>query len=195
MNFFQTWITGYYNPVKLAGELSAKKAPHWGIYATGIRGLLNSLLLYLPLVFMGKEPTSPSWFTFLPTEDYYIVSVFFVPFFFYIVWLFLSAFTHAIIRLLGLTSNIDHILNITAFNSLIVGAFILVWDWIWILTGWHNPFMLGISHLIIDIWYIIITSVCFIRILNLKPITAVLLNLLWIIVAVPIAMLFMRAPV
>lgn len=195
MNFFQTWITGYYNPGKLAGELSFKKAPHWGIYATGIRGLLNSLFLYLPLVFMGKEPTSPSWLTFLPTTDYYIASVFFVPFFFYFIWLFLSAFIHLIIRLLGQTSNIDQILNITGFNSLVVGAFILVWDWIWILTGSHNPVLLGISHLIIDTWYIIITTICFVRILKIKTITAVLLNLLWIATAVPFAMLFMRAPV
>jgi len=36
MNFSQTWLTGYYNPDKLAGELSEKKAPHWGVYATGI---------------------------------------------------------------------------------------------------------------------------------------------------------------
>lgn len=195
MNFFKTWITGYYNPGKLAGELSEKRSPHWGIYATGIRGLFNSLLLYLPLAIMGKEPTSPSWLTFLPTADYYTVSVFFVPLFFYFTWLFLSAFIHLIIRLLRLKSNIDQILNITGFNSLIIGAFILFWDWLWILTGWHNPPMLGFSHLIIDTWYVIITSVCFIRILNLKPITAVLLNLLWIVTSVPIAMLFMRAPV
>ncbi|KPK83697.1 MAG: hypothetical protein AMS27_12085 [Bacteroides sp. SM23_62_1] len=195
MDFFKTWLTGYYNPGKLAGELAEKKAPHWGVYATGMRGLLNSLLLYLPLVILGKEPTSPSWLTFLPTTDYYLASVFFVPFFFYFQWFLLSAFIHLVIRLSGLQSNIDHILNITGFNSLVVGAFILVWDWIWILTGWHNPPLLGISHLIIDTWYIIITSACFIRILNLKPITAVLLNLLWIVVAVPIAMLFMRAPV
>ena len=195
MNFFETWIIGYYNPGRLAGELSLKQAPHWGVYATGIRGLLNSLFLYLPLVFMGKEPTSPSWFTFLPTSDYYIVSVFFTPFFFYFLWFFLSALLNIIIRLLGLTSNIDQILNITGFNSLVIAAFILIWDWLWIITGWHNPVMLGISHLIIDTWYIIITSVCFIRILKLKPIIAVLFNLLWIAISVPIAMLFMRAPV
>ena len=85
MNFFQTWLKGYYNPGKLVVELSEKNTPHWGVYATGICGLLNSLLLYLPLVFMGKELTSPSWFTFLPTGNYYIVYIFFVPFFFYIV--------------------------------------------------------------------------------------------------------------
>jgi hypothetical protein len=195
MNFLQTWITGYYNPPKLAAELSVKKAPQWGFYATGLRGLMTSLFLYLPLFLMGNTPTTPSWLTFIPDSNYFLISIFFVPVFFYLLWLFIAALLYLVIRLSGLKTDIDQILNITGFNSLVTGTFILLWDWIWIIMGWHNPIFLGTSHLIIDIWFIIITSFCFIRILNLKPLMAILLNLLIIITSVPLAMIFMRAPI
>jgi hypothetical protein len=195
MNFFQTWMIGYYNPVKLSTELSLKKNISWGIYATGLRGLMNSVFLYLPLVLMEKEPTTSSWLTFLPNSDYFLASIFFVPFFFYFLWLFIAALLYLILRMSGMIRDIDQILNITGFNSLIVGVFILLWDWLWIIAGWHNPVFLGISHLIIDIWYIVITYICFIRILKLKPLMAALLIFLDFAASIPFAMIFIRAPV
>ena len=68
MNFFQVWLTGYYNPFRVVDELKTKPAPQWGVYAQLTRALLDSLVLYLPLAFMGREPSTPSYLTFLPTE-------------------------------------------------------------------------------------------------------------------------------
>jgi hypothetical protein len=60
MNFSQVWLTGYFNPSKMMEELAKKPAPHWGFYGQLCRALLDSLLLYLPLALMGREPSTPS---------------------------------------------------------------------------------------------------------------------------------------
>jgi hypothetical protein len=86
MNLFQLWLTGYYSPARVVDELKTKPAPHWGFYAQLTRALLDSLLLYLPLAILGREPSTPSYLTFLSAERYFLASVFFVPVFLLAHW-------------------------------------------------------------------------------------------------------------
>jgi len=45
MNYVTLWLTVYINP-----------APQWGFIATLQRGLMDSLLTYLPVYLMGRIP-------------------------------------------------------------------------------------------------------------------------------------------
>jgi hypothetical protein len=194
MNFPQIWLAGYYNPDRLIAELKTKPAPHWGFYAQITRSLLDSLLLYLPLALMGRQPSMPSYLTFLPTEHYFVASVFFVPIFVLAQWILLSAILHLILRLSGQPSDVDQILNITGMASLVVGAVLVVWDWIWIAMGWHSYVLLGVSHLVLVIWAMVIMVLGFRRILGLPLWLAIVLNLIYLVLGEPLGALFMRAP-
>jgi hypothetical protein len=195
MTFFQVWLAGYYSPSRVVEGLRTKPAPQWGVYAQLIRALLDSLCLYLPLYLMGRQPSTPSALTFLPTESYYLASVFFVPVFIVGQWALLSAVLHLILRLCGRPSDIDQILNITGMAGLIVGAVLVAWDWVWIAMGWQSDVLLGVSHLVLVIWAMAITVVGFRRILGLPIWLAILLNVLWVVLGEPLGAIFMRAPV
>jgi hypothetical protein len=195
MSFFQLWLTGYVSPSRAIEGLRDKPAPHWGFCAQALRALLNSLLLYLPLALMGRQPSMPSYLTFLTEENYFLASVFFVPALLIGQWLLLCAVVHLILRLLGRRSDIDQILNITGLVALIVGAVLIAWDWIWILMDWHNYVWLGISHLVIVTWAVAITMLAFKRILGVPYWLGLLLNILWLALGEPLGALFMRAPI
>ena len=192
--FFRVWLTGYVNPSKMVRELAGGPAPHWGLYAQSLRALLDSLLLYLPLSLMGRAPSTPSYLTFLPTERYYEALVFLAPFFLLGQWLLLGAVTHVILRLLGRHSDLDQILNITGMAALVVGAALVMWDWLWIVLGWENAVALGVSHLVLDTWGITITALGFGRTMAVPIWLAALLAVLSIALGVPLAATFMRAP-
>jgi hypothetical protein len=195
LGFFQVWLTGYYSPSKVIEGLRDKPAPHWGVYAACLRGLLDAFLLYLPLALMGRQPSTPSYITFLPAETYFAWSVLFAPPLLVFQWLLLGALLHVILRLSSRPSDIDQILNITGMAGLVVGAFLVIWDWVWILLGWQNEVLLGISHLVLVIWAVVITTTGFKRILGLPVWLGILLNVIWLLLGEPLALIFMRAPV
>ena len=41
-------IAGFTNPAKFVDEIKCKPAPQWGFYVQLLRGIMDSLLLYLP---------------------------------------------------------------------------------------------------------------------------------------------------
>lgn len=100
-----------------------------------------------------------------------------------------------ILRLLGRRGDINQILNITGMVALIVGSFLVAWDWIWILAGWHNEVLLGASHMAIVMWGLAITALGMMRIMKLSVWLAILLNVVWLALGWPLAMVIMRAPV
>jgi hypothetical protein len=175
--------------------LREKPAPHWGVYGQSIRALLDALLLYLPLALMGRTPSTPSYLRFLPTERYYLASVFFMPIFLLGQWLLLGTVTHVLLRLGGRRSDIDQILNVTGMSALVVGAFLVVWDGGYLLLGGESTVFLGISHLVLDIWGIVITVLGYKRMLGIPVWLGIVLNLMWIALGVPLAVIFVRAPV
>jgi hypothetical protein len=195
MDFIRTWFTGYYKPNKVIDKLKDKPAPQWGFYATLLRAGFDSLLLYLPLAILGRQPSTPSALSFLPTEKYYWASVFLMPVYLILLWLLLSATVHLILRFLKKNSGIDQILNITGMVSLIVGAFLVPVDWLFILSGWKNPVMLGIVHMIIVIWGIVITVIGLKKILQTRIWLGIVLNIIWVIIGWGLSMIFIRPPV
>ncbi len=195
MGFLRVWLTGYVSPTRMVEVLREKPAPHWGFYAQLGRALLDSILLYLPLALMGRAPSTPSSLPFIPTERYYAASVLFMPVFLVAQWLLLGGVVHLILRLSGRRSDVDQILNITGMAALIVGAFLVVWDWVFILLGGEDVVFLGISHLVFDLWAILITVRGLERILGVPVWLGVVLNLVWVGLGVPLAILFVRGPV
>ena len=195
MNFVQVWLTGYVNPGRLVEELKGRPAPHWGIYGQGLRALLDGLLLYLPLAVLGRAPSTPSFLTFVPIGRYYAWSIIMTPLFLLLEWLLLAALVHVILRLAVYRSDIDQILNITGMAALVVGAFLLVWDWGYVLLGGRSDIFLGTSHLVFAIWAIVITVLGFKRILGVPVWLGLLLNAICLVTAVPLNIIFVRGPV
>jgi hypothetical protein len=195
MAFARTWVSGYYNPSRLVTELEHKPAPYWGVYSQLIRCALDALLLYLPLALIGHQPSTPSYLTFIPTERYYTYSIFLQPIFLITQWLFLAAAMHTILRLLGKHSDMDQILNLTGMAGLVIGAALVPWDWIYIALGGRSDIALGISHLLIDLWGIAIVVLGLKRLLGVPVWLGIGLNGIWLALGLPMAMVFVRAPV
>lgn len=193
--FLRIWGLGYTRPRHALEALSAQPAPLWGLCAQGVRGLLDGLLLYLPLALMGREPSTPSYLVFLPTAIYYRVLVFLAPVLLLAQWLLVSAVAHLTLCLLGRRSDFDQILNLTGLSALVVGACLVVWDWGWVLLGLRSDVLLGYSHLVLDLWGMAITTMGLRRFLDVPVWLGVVLNLLMLVVGLPWAMIFMRAPV
>ena len=194
MSFVRVWFTGYYNPAKMIEQLLSKPAPHWGFYGQFLRAALDSLLLYLPVALMGRIPPTPSNLAFLSTERYYWHLVWLSPIILGADWLLASAFTHVVLRLTGRQSDFDQILNIGGMATIVVGAFLLVWDWAWFASGGVNQYFLGISHLAIGLWAVVIGAIGLKRILGVPIWLGAMLTFLGIPIALPFGIMFMRSP-
>ena len=193
MDFVRLWFTGYVNPARFADELKARPAPLFGFYGMLLRAAMDSLLLYLPVFLMGRVPPEPSNLAAFPTETYYGTLVWLGPLVFLIQWLLGAAIMHGVLRLSGRPGGMDQLLNITGMATLLIGAVLLVWDWIWILLGGMNQITLGISHLVIDLWGIAIVTVALKRILGVPVWLGIVLNFLAIAASMPLAIMFMRS--
>jgi len=194
MAFLRLWLTAYRSPVRFADGLRDKPAPHWGLVAIILRGLIDSLLLYLPVYLMGWQPPIPSFIPIFSTEHYYRTLIFVGPLVFLAQWLMASALMHVVLRLTRRRSDIDLILNILGMTTLAIAAVILAWDWLCITAGWGDQYSLGISHLVIDGWGMAIAIVAFKRLLGVPVWLGILLQMLGIVTSLPLAMIFMRSP-
>ena len=213
MAFLRLWLTAYRSPARYADGLRDKPAPHWGLLAVILRGLIDSLLLYLPIYLMGWQPPTPSFIPIFSTEHYYRTLIFIGPLLFLAHWLMSGAFTHVVLRLTrrrsdkvpapgplaqaraGDQAGIDLILNIIGMTNLVIAAVIIAWDWLCIAAGWGDQYFLGISHLIIDTWGIAIAVVAFKRLLGVPTWLGILLQVLGIVTWLPLGMTFMRSPI
>jgi hypothetical protein len=195
MAFLQLWLTAYHSPIRFADGLRDKPAPQWGLYAVLLRGLLDSLLLYLPVFVMGRQPPTPSYIPIFSTERYYGTLILIGPLLFAGHWLLEGALMHVVLCLTRRRSDVDLILNILGMTSLAIAAVLLVWDWVCIAAGWGDQYFLGISHLVIDVWGIAIAVIAFRRLLGVPAWLGILLQLLGIITWLPLGMMVMRSPV
>ena len=194
MNFAQVWFTGYVNPKKFVDALKSKPAPHWGFYALVLRSLMDSLLLYLPVALLKRQPQTLSYLTFIPTDQYYLVLIWLAPLVFMAEWLLGAVVIHVALRLSKLASDIDQILNLTGMASLVIGAFLVVWDWFWFVVGGANQYFLGISHLIIDVWWFVLVVAGLKHICGLPSRFSIFMSILAFAAAMPFAIIFMRSP-
>ena len=194
MNFFQLWLTGYVKPKRFIDELKSKPAPHWGFYAQLLRAIFDSLLVYLPVALMGRIPPMPSYISFIPTEHYYAALIWIAPFVLLTILLIQSVVIHVILRLMGRHSDIDQIINIIGMSALIIGAVLIPWDWAMYVLGLADQYFLGISHLIISLWAVVIIAVGLRRILSVPLWLSIILSVITFPAALPFAMMFMRSP-
>ncbi len=109
-------------------------------------------------------------------------------------WLLSASLMHLILRLSRKKSDLDQLLNITGFTALAIGSVLIVWDALWIIAGGMTQYSLGISHLIINIWAIVITIIALKRIMNVPVWLGLILNIAGIAVSMPLAIMFMRSP-
>jgi hypothetical protein len=194
MNFAQVWLAGYASPGKFIGALKGSPAPQWGFYAQVLRSLMVSLLLYLPLAIMGRQPPTSSFLTFIPTVNYYTALIWLTPLVFMTEWLLGASVIHVFLRLRKMSSDIDQILNITGMASLVIATVLIGWDWLWFIIGGTNQYILGTSHLLIDLWWFVIVVTGLKQLSGIPVRLGLILTLLAFATAMPFAVLFMRAP-
>ena len=194
MGFIRVWLTGYWSPSKLIEELRSKTAPHWGLGAQLLRSVLVSALVYLPVHLMGRTPPTPSFLPFVPTERYYLALVWLTPVVLLAQLLMNAAVLHVLLRLLGRHSDLDQIINIIGMAALVVGAVLIPWDWAMYALGVSGQYFLGISHLVISLWAVVIEAVGLYKILRVPLGLAVVLSIITIPVGLPFAVMFMRSP-
>ncbi len=194
MHFLQVWLTGYYSPSGWIDQLRSKPAPQWGINAQLLRGMLDSLLIYLPVYLVGRLPPTQSFISFIPTEDYYFALIWLAPLVLIVILLLQSIVIHVLLRLMDRHSDIGQIINIVGMAALIVGAILIPWGWAMFVLGLADQYFLGITHLIISLWSAFLIVVGLRRILSVPLGLSIVLTILPIPVALPFAIMFMRSP-
>jgi len=194
MSYMQLLFMVYRNPAQFADELKSKPAPRWGFAAALQRALMDSLFIYLPVYFLGRIPHTASNLSFISTENYYGALVIIAPPVLLTIWLTSSSVIHLILKLSGKKSDFDQILNINGFTALAIGSVIIVWDLFWIIAGGVDQYFLGISHLVIDIWSVVITTIALNRILGTPVWLGVVLSFVGLAISLPFAVMFMRSP-
>ncbi|MGD2146777.1 MAG: YIP1 family protein [Anaerolineae bacterium] len=194
MTFIRLWLTGYVMPRRFVDELKTKPAPHWGVYAQLLRAALDSLLVFLPVALMGRVPPTPSYLGVIPSDRYYAALVGIAPVVLMAQLLLASSFLHVMVRQLGMRSDFDQILNIVGMSDLVVGAFLVPWDWMWFAVGVGDQISLGISHLVLSLWATYLTALGLKRTLDVPLVLAIPLSILVIPVCLPLGVMFMRSP-
>jgi hypothetical protein len=194
VEFVRAWVAGYGKPAEMVKYLYKRKGPGIGITTTIIRGLLNSLLMYLPLFLLGRQPSYHGYIPFMPNEKYFLFLAIIVPFYFLLQTFILSLIIYLVLKALKKKAALYHLFNIAGMVGLIVGAVLICWDWVWVAMNSTNYVLLGISHLIIDVWAICLTVLAYKKILNISYGLGIALNILWLALGLPMAMLIMRAP-
>jgi len=194
MSYFALWFTAYINPRRFSDGLIRAPAARWGFLAALQRGLMDSLMIYLPVHLLGRVPPTPSYLPFLATETYYLSLVVLAPIVLLAEWLLATSLMHLILRLSKRQSDFDKLLGISGFTALAIGTVLSVWDALWLAVGGMNQYSLGISHLVIDLWAIAITTIALRRILDVPVWMGIILNIAAMAVSMPLAIMFMRSP-
>lgn len=193
--FLRTWFTGYLSPSKAVTALQGKPAPHYGFYGQALRILMDALLLYLPLSLLGRQPSTSSYISLFSTETYYTNMIWLQPLVLLIEFFAMCTAAHLILRLTVRRSDIDLIINLIGMSALIVGAFLVVWDWLYVLLGGSSDIFLGISHWIIAQWATAIMVIGFKRYLAVPVWLSIAIYVFLALLTYPFAMLLVRGPV
>jgi len=190
MNLVELWWTGVTRPRRAFDALGARPAPQWGFRVVLLFNLAISAFTLLPLYLRGAEPLMSSALTFLPTEQYLLAEIFFLPPLRIAVWILGAAVTHLALRLLGQPGGFDQLLNIGGLEYLVVMPFILATDWLLIVVDRYDIAM--VTHSMTLPWSMILTVIGLGQLLNVKRATAWGLVLLSTLTTLPFLALFAR---
>ena len=192
MNLFQLWRTGVVNPSRAFEALSDKAAPQWGFWVVLLFNVAISLFTLLPLHLLGRGPQLESALTFLPTEDYLVAEIFFLPVLRVAVWLLDGAITHVGIRLFDRHSDFDQILNIGGLTYLIVMPPLMLSDWVLIALDCYQVTITGFTHGFVAIWSLFLSVIGLQKLLDVEGRLAFGLSLLNMVVGISIFAIFAR---
>lgn len=193
MEFLRLWLYGYARPSAFADGVIARRGWRWGLAGQGVRAALDSLLVYLPVAVMGRTPPTPPLLP-IPPERYYWFLVFAAPIILFTQMLLGAVAMHGVLRAVRKESDLGFLVNLSGMCALVVGAFIVVWDWSWFAIGFFDQYFLGITHLLLDGWAIYLSVLALKRRLGVSVPLGIALNVVAIAVALSLAVPLMRAP-
>jgi hypothetical protein len=172
----------------MADALHGMPRPLYGLVAVLLRFIGTSLTTVLFLHILGRLPFAPSELVRLPIEKYYSAEVWFLPAWGIGIWLLMASVSHLILRVFKAESDFDHILNIIGIGMLVPMPLLWIWDWTAIILGIYAMNVMAVTHTIAQLWEATIESICFIRVLRIRPIasvaTAVLINGVYVALAI-----------
>lgn len=189
------WIKSYLHPRQAMDEIAQLTSPRLGTIYALARGVMLSLLFYLPFYLLKFEPITPAYLDIFDTPDYYLYAVFIWPVFGVLSWVYLSGVAYIILRLQGYPADFDKILNLSGLLTLTIGVVLLIFDWLMVLIGNHtSAAFMGIAHILIaDPWAIALTSIFYKKYFGvpvwLSVVLGILVRLLWI----PIGIVYIRS--
>lgn len=193
MEFLRLWWFGYTRPSAFVDGIMAGRGWLLGFAGQGVRVALDSLFEYLPVALMGWVPPAPPVIP-IPANGYYWFLVFAAPTIIFAEMLLGSVAAHGILRALHRESDLGFLVNVSGMTALVVGAVIVVWDWTWFALGFHDQVFLGITHLVLDGWAIYLSVLAMRRRLGVPVTLGIGLNIVGMVVALSLAVPFMRSP-
>ncbi|MBI5870811.1 MAG: hypothetical protein HZB44_07650 [Actinobacteria bacterium] len=193
MEFVRLWFYGYSRPQALVDGLLARRGYWSGLGAQALRATLDSLLIYLPVAIAGRVPPQEPLLPIAP-ERYYLFLVFStIPIL--LAEMLLGATTiHVILRALRRDSDLGVIVNLLGMSALVVGALIVLWDWMWFAIGYYDQYFLGISHLFLSLWSVFIVCLGLKRRFGVSVRLGIALNFASMVAALTLAVTLMRSP-
>lgn len=194
MSFISIWLNSYLHPQRALDNLAEQNTPRYGAGYTLIRGVMLSLLFYLPFYYLNFEPLTPTYLQILDTPDYFLYAALIWPVFGLLSWVYLSGVIYLLLRLLGYRANFDQLLNVGGLIGLTIGVVLLIFDWLMVALGFHNSALfLGVAHVLIaDPWSITLSAYFYRNYFGVPVWLSVLLGILVRLLFIPVAMLFIR---
>lgn len=189
-SLIKLWWNGVTRPVRAFETLPVLPAPQWGFWVVLVFNLLVSATTLLALYLLGRQPFLESWLTFLPTQNYLLAEIFFLPPLRVWVWLLGAGVTHLCLRLSGHPGGMDTILNIGGLGYLVVMPFILVSDWILIALNAYG--LAEYTHPLAAIWGSVLAVIGLKKLLAVKTGPAVALAVLGFLTTIPFLAIFAR---
>lgn len=187
------WMS-YFHPRQAMDFLAEQSSPLYGAGYVLVRGILLSILIYLPFYLLKFEPITPAYLSIFDTPNYFLYAALMWPIFGILSWLYVSAPSYLILRLLKYPVNIDQLLNLGGLLNLSIGIVIILSDWLMVVLRLHtNAILLGVSHLIIaDPWAITLTAIFYKKFFKVPVWLSILLGILTRILYFPLAWVFIR---
>ena len=193
IEILRIWSLAIPKPRKAFSILEKKPEPVWGLFSILIRFIGTSLTSILGLYLIDFQPFIPPYLSFLNGSDYYRAEIFFLPVFGIAAWLLSSALVHLILRMFGLESSIDWIMNVIGFSLLVVMPVVWLLDWTGIVFGFYGANFTIPIHALVSLWEVTLMAIGFKR---MDAVGWVLAGVLGVIVKVgvfiPLAAVFIR---
>ena len=194
MTLNQVLLKFYLHPCQAMDALAEEKTPRFGAIYVLSRGLMLSLLFYLPLYLLKFKPVSPAYLKIFDTPDYFLYAIFIWPLYGILSWVYLMGIQYLLLRLMKYKVDFDRLLNLDGLLNLGIGIVILIFDWLMIAIKLHENFVFsGIAHLVIaDPWTITLSAIFYKKYFKVPVWLTVVSGILLRILYFPIAMVFIR---